>query len=113
MSRMNHDANNLRHVRSELQREANYERARKSGQDLNAAEQAKYRAIAERYSNVNTFCAEITQRGRWITQKQAAALGRIAAEQRGQRTSTQPKVSFSGGVEMTTRQMTAEEMGRM
>ena len=82
MSRMNHDANNLRHARSELQREANYERARKSGQDLNAAEQAKYRAIAERYADVSSFCAGINSQRKWITQKQAAALGRIDAERR-------------------------------
>ena len=82
MSRMNHDANNLRHARRELQREANYQRARKSGQVLNAAEQAKYRAIAERYADVSSFCADINSRGGWITQKQAAVLGRIDAERR-------------------------------
>lgn len=92
MTRMNHASNNSRRARRELQSEASFERAQNSGRNLNAAEQAKYRAIAERYADVSSFCADIHSRGRWITKGQAAVLGRIDAEQRSQRASTEPQV---------------------
>ena len=113
MTRMNHASNNSRHVRRKLQSEASFGRARNSGQSLHASAQARYRAIAQRYANVNNFCADIENRTGWITKGQAAALGRIEAEQRGKQAPTQPRVSFSGGMKMITRQMTKEEMRRM
>jgi len=113
MTRMNHASNNSRRARRELQSEASFERAQNSGQDLNAAEQAKYRTIAERYADVSIFCADINSRGRWITKGQAATLEQIEAERRGKQTPSQPRVSFSGGAEMITRQMTEDELRRM
>lgn len=92
MTRMNHASNNSRRARRELHSEASFERAQNSGRNLNAAEQAKYRAIAERYADVSIFCADINSRGRWITPNQAAVLGRIDAQQRGQRALTQSQV---------------------
>lgn len=113
MTRMNHASNNSRRARTELQSEASFERARNSGQNLNAAEQAKYLAIAERYADVSIFCADINSRGRWITKGQAATLEQIDAEQRRKQAPTHPRVSFSGGVKMITRQMTEDELRRM
>lgn len=87
-----------------------------SHQATNAKARTRYAQLALDHRDEIEFCRSVSDQvnaGRTVSKKQAAVLGRIEAELRGVRAPMKPRVSKSGGRRMVTRQMTAEEMGRM
>lgn len=68
-----------RQAQRQLANEASYEEARRAGQARRKTEQEAYRKFAQAHPE-HPFCRDVAQRGRPITQAQAATLRNIAAE---------------------------------
>jgi hypothetical protein len=86
MTRLNHESNNARAQRIQLRAESTLASSRANWDRITNKEQDRYLAIAHRWADVNTYCADIVNRDVTnVSKAQAATLMRIDAEQRALR----------------------------
>jgi hypothetical protein len=84
MTRLNWDKDRRRHMVAESAGKALRDAACQEWATIHAQEQRRYRQIAKRYSDVNSFCRDIASQiadGRPVSQPQAAVLMKIQSEQ--------------------------------